>query len=112
MASMPTEWMAMASVPSAPVTTTGLRVTPSVDRIATWGWLMTGITMKVPNGPELEMVNVPPVMSSADSFLVRARVARSEMSRAMARSRLSSASWITGASSPSKSRSTAMARFT
>ena len=65
--------------------------------------------MNVPNGPELEMVNVPPEMSSADSFLVRARVARSLISRAMARRRLSSASWMTGASRPSKSRSTAMA---
>ncbi len=104
--------MAIASVPSASVTTTGLRVTPSVERIATWGWLMTGITMNVPNGPEFEMVNVPPEMSSADSFLVRARVARSWMSRAIARSRLSSASWMTGASRPSKSRSTAIARLT
>ena len=85
---MPTEWMAIASDPSAAVTTTGLRLTPSVDRIATWGWLMIAPVNRVPKGPGLEMVNVPPVMSSADRFPERARSARSRISRAMARSRL------------------------
>ena len=32
----------MDSVPSGSSTTTGFRDTPSVDRIATWGWLMIG----------------------------------------------------------------------
>src|SRR5436305_1093845 len=36
------------------------------------------------------MVKVPPANSSADSFLVRARLARSKISRAMARMRLGS----------------------
>ena len=51
--------------------------------------------------PTLVIVTVPPVMSSAESFLVRARSASSAMSRAMARSRLSSASWMTGTIRPS-----------
>ena len=37
-------------------TTTGFLRTPSVDRIATCGWLMIGAVMKVPNEPELESV--------------------------------------------------------
>jgi len=34
--------MAMVSSPSGPVTTTGRFLMPSVDRIATCGWLMIG----------------------------------------------------------------------
>ena len=44
--------------------------------MATWGWLMTGTVNKVPNGPALVMVKVPPLMSSMVSRLVRARSAR------------------------------------
>ena len=54
-----------------PVTTTGRRFTPSVERIATWGWLMIGSVIVVPNGPGFVIVKVPPLMSSGDSFLAR-----------------------------------------
>ena len=57
----------MASVPSEAVTTTGLRCTPSVERIATCGWLITGNCIIVPYWPGLVMVKVPPAISSADS---------------------------------------------
>ena len=56
----------MASVPSSAVTTTGRRFTPSVDRMATWGWLMIGAVMNVPKGPGLLIVKVPPTTSSAE----------------------------------------------
>ena len=101
----------MLSVPSGSSTTTGFRFTPSVLRIATWGWLITGIVSSVPNGPGLVIVKVPLEMSSGVSFFERARDARSLMSRAMARMRLPSASRITGTMRPLKSRSTAIPRF-
>ena len=47
--------MAMASPPSTSITT-GFFVTPSIDRIATCGWLITGAVIRVPKVPELEMV--------------------------------------------------------
>ena len=50
----------MASLPSGRSTTTGRRLTPSVERMATCGWLMIGSVIVVPNGPGLVMVNVPP----------------------------------------------------
>ena len=112
MASTPTEWMAIDSLPWLSVTTTGLRVTPSVLRMATWGWLMIGNCIIVPYCPALVSVNVPPDKSSGDSLRLRARLARSTMSRAIWRRRLPSARWITGASSPWKSMSTAIARLT
>ena len=66
--------MAIVSSPSGPVTTTGRFLIPSVDRIATCGWLMIGSVMYVPNGPGFVIVNVPPSTSSGTSFFVRARV--------------------------------------
>ena len=93
--------MAIASPPSSVSTTTGLRTMASVDRIATCGWLITGIVSTDPAEPLLEMVNVPPLISSGPSFLVRARPARSWISRAIARSRFVSASRMTGTMSPS-----------
>src|SRR3954466_5538361 len=65
--------MAMASLPSGRWTTKGRRCTPSVDRIATCGWLMIGNVSAVPNGPGFVIVNVPPVISSGPSFFDRAR---------------------------------------
>ena len=62
---------------------------------------MIGIVSTDPAEPLLEIVNVPPLISSGLSFVVRARSARSLISRAMARSRLVSASRITGARRPS-----------
>ena len=77
----------MPSLPSGRSTTTGRRFTPSVDRIATCGWLMIGNVSSVPNGPGLVIVNVPPTISSGLSFFDRARAARSLISRAIARRR-------------------------
>ena len=71
---------------------------------------MIGIVSTDPAEPLLEIVNVPPEISSGLSLRVRARLARSEISRAMAASRLVSALRMTGASRPSYSRSTAMPR--
>ena len=102
----------MASLPSGSSTTTGRFLTPSVETMATWGWLMTANVIRVPKPPGLVMVNVLPEISSAFSFLLRAREARSAISRAIDRSRLPSASWTTGTISPSKLRSTAIPRCT
>ncbi len=103
--------MAIESVPSGSSTTTGFLRTPSVATMAIWGWLITGMVNKVPKGPALVRVKVPPLMSSMVSRLDRARSARLATSRARARSRLSAASWMTGTSRPSKLRSTAMPRL-
>ena len=81
----------MPSPPSAERTTTGLRTIASVDRIATCGWLMIGIVNTLPAEPLLVIVNVPPLISSGLSLRLRARPARSLISRAIARSRLVSA---------------------
>src|ERR1019366_76705 len=85
-ANMPTEWIPIASDPSGAVMTTGRRFTPSVDRIATCGWLMIGAVKKVPNGPGFVIVKVPPTTSSAESLRVRARSASSAIARASPRS--------------------------
>ena len=92
--------MAIASPPSGAATTTGLRVIASVERIATCGWLMIAIVSTDPAEPLLEIVNVPPLISSGLSFFVFARPARSLISRAMARRRLVSASRMTGTIRP------------
>jgi hypothetical protein len=60
--------MAMPSDPSGSSTTTGRFLLPSVERIATCGWLMIGAVRNVPNGPGFVIVNVPPAISSAPSF--------------------------------------------
>ena len=65
----------MPSPPSAVATTTGLRVIASVDRMATCGWLMIGMVNTLPAEPLLEMVNVPPLISSGPSLRLR-RAAR------------------------------------
>ena len=72
-----------------------------VEMMPTCGWLMIGIVSTDPAEPLLEIVNVPPWISSGLSLRARARFARSLISRARARSRLVSALRITGASRPS-----------
>ncbi len=47
MAIVPTGWMAIES-PAGVSTTTGRFLTPSVERMATWGWLMIGAEISVP----------------------------------------------------------------
>src|SRR5688572_5722206 len=54
-ASTPTGRIAIES-PSLVSTTTGFLRTPSVDRIATCGWLMIGAVISVPNEPEFDRV--------------------------------------------------------
>ncbi len=39
---MPTGWTATVQSPASDRTATGFILTPSVDRMPTWGWLMTG----------------------------------------------------------------------
>ena len=80
-ASRPTEWIAIDSEPSGEVTTTGLRLIPSVERIATWGWAMIGKVKVVPYPPGLVIVNVPPVMSSAESLRELERRGRQPIER-------------------------------
>ena len=53
--------IAIDSLPSASVTTTGRLTIASRSRIATCGWLMIGVAMIVPNWPGLVIVNVPPL---------------------------------------------------
>ena len=60
-----------ASRPSSSATT--CLETPSVARIPTWGRLMTGNEIHVPDAPGLVIVNVPPARSSGASFRARAR---------------------------------------
>ena len=76
--------MAIASAPSAVWATTGRRTMASVEMMPTWGWLMIGIVSTDPAEPLLEIVNVPPWISSGLSLRVRARLARSLISRASA----------------------------
>src|SRR5215207_5932429 len=104
---MPIGWTAIA-LPTA----TGRLVTPSVHRMATLGWLMTGDDAKLANGPGLVMVKVDPLMSAMDSFFARAAPAKVVMVFAMPRIFIASASFTTGTTNPCSSRSTAMPRLT
>ena len=78
---MPTGRIAIES-PSDVSMTTGFLRTPSVERIATCGWLMIGAVISVPNVPEFDSVYVPPAKSSGFSRLLRARCAMSAMASA------------------------------
>src|ERR671934_103730 len=69
--------MAMLSLPSASVTTTGRLTTASRSRIATCGWLMIGVASTAPYAPGFVIVKVPPLSSSGERRLPRARSARS-----------------------------------
>jgi hypothetical protein len=60
-----------ASAPSGKLTTTGLRTIASVEMMATCGWLMIGIVSTEPAEPLLEIVNVPPWISSGLSLRAR-----------------------------------------
>lgn len=62
----------MLSPPDGRVTTTGRRTIASVDRIATCGWLMIGMVSTDPAEPLLEIVKVPPAISSGDNLRLRA----------------------------------------
>ena len=55
-----------------PLTATGLSTMACIPRIADWGGLIIGVPIIEPNTPPLEMVKVPPSMSSIASSFVRA----------------------------------------
>ena len=99
---MQTERIATALVPPAAVTTTGRSTIASMSRIATCGWLITGVAITVPNWPGLVIVKVPSRTSSADRARARARVGEigDARRRAPATSRRC-APRITGTISPS-----------
>src|SRR5438132_582331 len=79
-------------------------------RIATCGWLMTGIPNSAPNTPGLVIVKVPPATSSGFSCLLRARPARSATARLKPSRLRSSAFLMTGTINPQSS-ATAMPPF-
>ena len=85
---------------------------PSVERMATCGWLMIGNWNNVPYCPGLVTVKVPPARSSGARDRLRARVATSTIERATSWMERSSTPRTTGATRPWKSRSTATARLT
>ena len=98
----------MASLPSSSSITIGRFSMAPMPRIATCGWLITGVPKRLPKTPGLVTVKVPPCVSSGFSFLVRARSARSLAVLARP-TRLSwSALRITGTIRPRPGRSTAM----
>ena len=61
--------------------TTGVFSTAPTPRIATCGWLITGVANTLPKLPKLVMENVPPGTSSGFSWRERARAARSTIER-------------------------------
>src|SRR5947199_127203 len=104
--------MAIESLPSLSVSTTGRLITASRSRIATCGWLMIGVAMIEPYWPGLVIVNVPPRTSSAESSFARARRASSLIRAARPSAESSCASWITGTIRPSAPSDPAIPRFT
>ncbi len=69
-------------------------------RMATCGQLTMGVKAVPPMPPRLEMVNVPPCISSGLSLRSRARALRSPSSAASSMTPLRSTSRITGTTSP------------
>ena len=61
---MPRGCTATTHSPASLRTAVGRMRTPSVERMATWGWLMTGAVTTVPYAPTLVIVKVPPLRSS------------------------------------------------
>ena len=93
--------------------TTGRLTTASVSRIATCGWLITGVAMIEPAPPGLVIVNVPPRTSSGVELRRRARARAMSLIRAARPSTESSwASRMTGTIRPSSPSATAMPRCT
>ena len=61
------------SVPlTFPFTATGLSIMACIPRMEDWGGLMIGVPIMEPNTPPLEIVNVPPSISSMANSLARA----------------------------------------
>src|ERR1700740_2448219 len=88
--------MAMESLPSASVTTTGRFTIASRSRIPTWGWLMMGVAMIAPYCPGVVIVHVPPWTSSRGRCRDRARRATSRIRAASPSTENSWARWMTG----------------
>ena len=103
--------IAIESVPSADSTTTGFFLIDSVERIATFGWLMIGEVMKELNDPLLDIVNVLPVTSSRPYFLFLRSVETSVIFLASPRKLKESESFTVPTSNPSLFKSTAMPKL-
>ncbi len=73
--------IAIESLPWSSVTTIGRFTIASTSRIATWPSGMIGVPISAPNTPGLVIVNVPPLISSGESVLVRALSASSITAR-------------------------------
>ncbi len=87
---------AMLSPTDGSVMTTGRLTTAPTPRIATWGWLMIGVSNSAPLLPRLVIENVPPDSSSGRILLVRVRSATSAILRARPAIERSPASLIDG----------------
>src|SRR6185437_16230232 len=99
--------MTMASPPDVSNTTGRFLIAPTA-RIATWGWLMMGVPMRLPKVPTLERVKVPPWVSSGFSLPWRALSARVLTWRASPVRLSSSALRITGTMRLPEGRAVAM----
>jgi hypothetical protein len=86
--------------------------TASVSRIATCGWLITGVAMIDPAPPGLVIVNEPPRTSSGVRAFARARFARSLIRVASPSTDSSCASRMTGTMRPPSPSDTAIPRCT
>ena len=76
--------------------TTGRFTTVPGPRIATWGWLMIGVSQRAPTLPRLVIVKVPPDSSSGPILLARVRPATSAIFFARPDTDRSPASLTTG----------------
>ncbi len=65
----------MLSPCSVSITTGRFLIMPAA-MIATWGWLIIGVPIRLPKVPTFVKVNVPPCVSSAFSFPLRAASAK------------------------------------
>ena len=80
--------------------TTGSFPPLPTPRMATCGWLITGVAKTLPKLPKFVIENVPPCTSSGLNCRERARVARSTMERCRPTTFFSSALRITGTIRP------------
>jgi hypothetical protein len=79
---------------------TGRGLMECMPRMADWGGLMIGVPIMLPNTPPLEMVKVPPAMSSMVMLSVRAFLARSAMPSSICAMDCASTLRSTGTTSP------------
>jgi hypothetical protein len=82
------------------LTATGRCLMACMPRIADCGGLMMGVPIMEPKTPPLEMVKVPPAISSSAIASARARFARSAIAASMPASDRPSTLRMTGTTSP------------